>query len=227
MGGRRYLDHELQILRDDLLRLSSLVDQAISRTFRAFAGHDSALAHEVIEADDEIDQLHQKIEHHAEKTLALQQPAARDLRTIIAGLLISNELERMGDHAEGIARTVLRADTVSSDAPRPNLLRMKELTHRMLRDAMDAFVDNDVEKAKATAEIDAQIDMLYQELFEMLISEMSSGKLAVERGTYLLWTGHNLERICDRVTNICERVIYARTGAVDNLNLKLDEDETF
>jgi len=217
---RSQLDQEMQSIRDDLLRLASLVDRAIDGTFRAFVSHDDPAAVDVINADDAIDQLHEKIEHQVEITVALQQPAASDLRALIASLLISTELERMGDHAEGIARTVVRDTTDRPEDVPASLFGMRDLARRMLRDAMDAFVGRDVEKARAVAAVDAQVDELYKKLFDELITRMSSGALRVERGTYLLWTGHNLERICDRTTNICERVIYMRTGDVGNLNVK-------
>ena len=224
MNNRRQLDQDMQLIRDDLLRLSSLVDRAIKNTFKAFVNHDEVAATDVINGDAALDEMHQKIEYQVEKTVALQQPTARDLRTIIASLLIASELERMGDHAEGMSRIVVRdSGSHAGDVP-INLHRMREFANLMLRDAMDAFVGHDVEKAKQTAAMDAQVDELYKELFDTIIPEMGSGATTIERGTYLLWAGHNLERICDRATNICERVLYMRTGDVDNLNLKPEEE---
>jgi phosphate transport system protein len=151
---------------------------------------------------------------------------ARDLRRIIADLLISNELERMGDHAEGIAQAALRHPDSGPIQIPAQIGRMKDTVHQMMQAVMEAFVGMDIERARATAEMDFRIDELYQDLFSLLIAEMQSGERSIEDGTYLLWAGHNLERIGDRVTNISERIVYAHTGAVKDFNPKADEVES-
>jgi len=223
---RSVLDQDLTAIRDDILRMSALIDQSIDRAIQAFERHDEALAQAVCNDDTLIDQLHNKIEDHVTRTFALQQPImAGDLRRLIANLLISNELERMGDHAEGIARTVLR---YTGDKPieiPPHVSKMHEIVRRMLHEVMDAYIPMDPDMARAVAQLDDEVDVLYQELFSKLVGVMGKGKkgrLKAEQGTYLLWTGHNLERIGDRVTNICERIVYAGTGSVYELNPKRD-----
>lgn len=212
MGQRYLLDQEMLGIRDELLRLSSLVDQAVTRVYTAFIEHDQQIAQDVVNGDTTLDALHQQIENHVERTLALQQPTTRDLRTLLADLLIASELERMGDHAQGIARTLLRSDfNLEGDAP-PHISRMKETARAMLRDAMDAYVRRDMDHARIVAEMDHDIDGNYRQLIEMVVAQMREGKLDAERGTHLIWIGHNLERIGDRVTNICERVIYVQEG---------------
>jgi len=206
--------------------MCSLVDKSISRALEALKKQDNALAQEVINDDDVIDELHQSVEERVLTTFARQQPVARDLRRIIADLLISNELERMGDHAEGIAQAALRHPDSSPIQIPAQIGRMKDTVHQMLQSVMEAFVGMDIERARAAADMDARIDELYQELFSMLIAEMSTGERSVEDGTYLLWAGHNLERIGDRVTNISERIVYAHTGAVKDFNPKADEVES-
>jgi phosphate transport system protein len=224
---RSTLDQDLLAIRDDILRLGSLVDQATSRAIEAFVKHDNDLAQSVVNDDDVVDEMHAEIEEMVTKTFALQQPMARDLRLLIADLLISNELERMGDHAEGIARTVLRSRADKPVAVPVQINTMLEMAQRMIQRSMDAFVDMSAEKARQAASDDDNVDRLYQELFNMLVTAMSKGKTSVEEGTYLLWAGHNLERIADRVTNICERIVYASTGNVGELNPKhaTQEDE--
>jgi phosphate transport system protein len=103
---------------------------------------------------------------------------------------------------------------------------MKETVHQMMQVVMEAFVGMDVDTARAAARLDSQMDELYQDLFATLIEEMQSGERSIEDGTYLLWAGHNLERIGDRVTNISERIVYAHTGAVKDFNPKADEVES-
>ncbi len=221
--SRAALDRDLSSIRDDILRLASLVDQAVDITFRAFRTGDVRLAQEAIDGDTQLDNLRNKLEADITTTLALQQPMAHDLRRLVADLLIANELERMGDHAEGTARIVLRAltDLSGIELPVP-LASMKERVHEMLREVMEAYSREDSEKAKEVARMDDEVDHLYQQLFSLLVSQMGKGELSIERGTYLLWAGHNLERIGDRVTNICERIVYARTGAGGKLNIKPD-----
>ncbi len=218
MGTRSMLDRELAIIRDNVIRMSSLVDEAIERSYRALRLHDVNLAQTVINDDANVDDLCTQIENKVELTVALQQPTALDLRRVLADLLITTELERMGDHAEGISRTVVRFD---SDVPMelPAQLRvMKDGVRDMIRRSMDAYVTQNVELAEEVGRLDEEVDHAYRELFDLLVGSMGQEELSVEHGTYLLWAGHNLERIGDRATNICERIIYSRTGDVSQLN---------
>lgn len=219
---RKAFDEELIQIRDAILRMTSLVDKAVEHNFRAFKSHDHALAQESIYEDDKIDNLHNEIEYRVAMTVARQQPTARDLRVLIADLLISNELERMGDHALGMSKTIFRQGEVSGDPVPAQLSRMEKRVREMLNSVSEAYVDLDPDKAKASAAMDEELDTLYRDLFHQTVARMSAGEITVERGTYLLWTGHNLERIGDRVTNICERIVYARTGDIDKLNVKPD-----
>ena len=214
------------MMRDNLLRMCSLVDKSTARALEALKKQDNDLAQNVINDDDMIDELHQNVEEQVLTTFARQQPVARDLRRIISDLLISNELERMGDHAEGIAQAALRhPDTDPIQVP-AQISRMKETVHQMMQVVMEAFISMDIERARSAADLDKRIDELYQDLFSMLIAEMGTGERSIEDGTYLLWAGHNLERIGDRVTNISERIVYAHTGAIKDFNPKADEVES-
>lgn len=208
---RSAFEKDLLTIRDDIVRMGSLVDTAIEKSHQAFQTHDVNLAQEVIAGDRVINDLRYKVEEGVTATMALQAPLAHDLRMLLASLIISNELERIGDYAEGIARTVLRyPGQVTGDLP-PNFEDMVQFVREMLRESMDAYVQENVEKAQQTALMDDRVDMLYRQMFKGIVEQMGTG-LAVERGTYLLWAGHNVERIGDRVTNICERVVFARTG---------------
>lgn len=220
MHTRKALDNELIIIRDDVLRLSALVTRAVEQAIDALSHLNKDLAQSVVNDDITLDRLHQSIEDRVMKTFALQQPMARDLRILIAGLLISNELERMGDHAEGIARATLRVSGSSPGATPAQLIRMKQGVLAMIRDVMDAYVGLDPGKARAAASLDDEIDAHYQELFSKTIAAMTRGAITVEQGTYLLWSGHALERIGDRATNIAERIVYALSGDVEDFNPK-------
>ncbi len=211
---RSTFDRALVTIRDDIVRMGSLVEAAVDRAFTSFQTHDGDLAHAVIAEDKVINDLRYKAEQEITSTMALQQPMAHDLRVLLASLIIANELERMGDHGEGIARTVDRHILEPiTDIP-PQLIDMADHVREMIRQSMDAFLSEDVERARATAQMDDRIDMLYQSLFTWVVEQMGTGALSVRHGTFLLWTGHNLERIGDRATNICERVIFTSTGEI-------------
>ena len=222
MSTRNILDADLHTIRDDILRLGSLVSRATEKAFEAFKTNDTSLAQDTINGDGEIDALHHKLEGIITETVALQQPTATDLRTLIAALLITNELERMGDHAEGIAKTVIiHKGMFNREAIPVQLNDMYRKVVVMVQRVMEAYVEDSREMAVATAEIDESIDYLYRSLFEQIVQKMGTNELPVDTGTYILWAGHALERIGDRVTNICERIIYARTGEIDGLNPKV------
>jgi phosphate transport system protein len=220
MATRPVLDHNLGEIRDNIVRLGSLVNQAVERAINAFRTNDPVLARQVIDDDDAIDSLHHQLEETIISTVALQQPMAHDLRRLIAALLITNELERMGDYAEGIGRTALRrGDVTELDIP-PMLSDMLLNVNQMIGEVMEAYVEEDPDKARAAAAHDDQLDQAYKDLFDVIVKRMGNSELPIEHGTYILWAGHNLERIGDRVTNICERIVYARTGDIGGLNPK-------
>jgi phosphate transport system protein len=218
--ARPALDSKLIEIRDGILRLGSLVNQAVEKAIEAFRINNDALAREVIEGDDAIDSLHHRLEEAIISTLALQQPMAHDLRKLIASLLITNELERMGDYAEGIGRTALRrGDKSEIDIP-PLLEEMRMRVSQMIEEVMEAYLEEDVEKARKAATVDDELDNNYKDLFNLIVSKMGKSDVAIDQGTYVLWAGHNLERIGDRVTNICERIVYTKTGDIGGLNPK-------
>lgn len=223
MGKRTALDHDLTAIRDDILRLGWLVSQAVDRAIEAFTSYDVPLAQEVVKGDDAIDSLHHQLEEHITTTVALQQPMAGDLRKLIAYLLITNELERMGDYAEGIGRTtLLHGMEIPQEVP-VLLKDMQRVVSHMITAAMEAYLKLSPELARQVAGHDDDADVLYKELLNLIVARMGSGELSVDHGAHLMWVGHNLERIGDRVTNICERIIYARTGDISDANPKPDE----
>jgi phosphate transport system protein len=220
MGTRSILDQGLVTIRDDILRLGSLVSQAVERSIDALVASDMQLAQEVIRGDDAIDSLHHALEERITTTVALQQPMASDLRKLIADLLITNELERMGDYAEGIGRTTLRQ---GEGTPVQISSLLKEMCHMvidMIDRIMKAYLDENPDQAREDAQRDDKLDALYRKHLTLIVTQMGAGELSVAEGVYLMWAAHNLERIGDRVTNIAERIVYARTGELDGLNPK-------
>ncbi len=215
--SRGTLDRELDALRDDLLRLGGMVEQAIERSVRALKARDRALAREVIANDAAVNEMRFRIEEHCLTTIATQQPAAGDLRTIMAIMTIVVELERMGDHAEGIAKIVIRMGDEPLVKPLIDIPRMAETVTQMLRRSLDAFLARDPALARDVAKQDDYVDQLYGQVLRELLTIMIERPEAIRRATFLLWVAHNLERIGDRVTNINERVIFMTTGTLMEL----------
>lgn len=215
---RSALDREVSEINDDLLRLQKLVDQAIVRSVDSLTRRDQATAQQVIDEDIQINDLRYKIEEDCLALIATQQPAASDLRSIIAAMHMVVEMERMGDHATGIAKTVIRLGDEPLLKPLVDIPRMAELAREMLRQSLAAYNERDAGKARAVAELDDEMDGLYKAVFSELVEIMSRTPNSAARATYLLWCAHNLERIGDRVTNIAERVVFVTTGDLKELN---------
>ncbi|MBN1264789.1 MAG: phosphate signaling complex protein PhoU [Anaerolineales bacterium] len=223
MGPKQNLratyDREYAAIEEDLLRIRDLVDRAIDRSILSLRNRDAVLAQEIIDEDIEINRLRFRVEEACLRLIATQQPAATDLRAVVAAMSIVVDIERMGDHAAGIAKTVLRMGDAPLLKPLVDIPRMAELARSMLRESLVAFINRDVVKAREIASKDDSMDRLYKAVFDELVEIMANKPEAVERATYLLWCAHNLERIADRVTNIAERVIFVCTGEVKELNV--------
>ena len=216
---RPAFDRELSKIRDNLLRMGSLVDAAIERSVESLKNRDAAMARQIIQDDAVINDLRFTIEEECLTLIATQQPAAGDLRMVVAAMNIVNDMERMGDHATGIAKTVIRMSDQPLLKPLIDIPRMANLARDMLKRSLDAFIARDAEAARAVAAQDDDIDHLYKAIFDELLAIMAQDPNTIPRGTYLLWCAHNLERIGDRVTNIAERVIFMTTGTMKELNV--------
>ena len=217
MSIRTAFDQELEQLRDSVLRLGSMVDVAIGRSIQALRERDQALAKQIIADDEKINELRFEIEEHCVSLIARQQPAARDLRFIVAAMNIALDLERMGDHASGIGTVVLRMGDQPLLKPLIDLPRMAQISQNMLRRSLDALVSGDAVEALAITELDDEVDQLYNQIFRELISFMIEDPRTVTRAMYLLFCAHNVERVADRVTNICERVAFIATGRLEEI----------
>lgn len=209
--SRSLLDNELTNVKTNILRLASMVDAAIATAMLALNQRNVALAQQVIVGDDEINLLRRTVEEDCLVILATQAPAASDLRTVIAAIHIAVELERMGDHAAGIARLVARLETEEEIESLHKLPKMDKQARKMLQISIDAYVNNDAELARNLVRRDDKLDKQYRKLFQETLEEMKDNTY-IRRATFLLWVGHNLERIGDRCTNIAERVIFMSTG---------------
>jgi phosphate transport system protein len=203
---RPELDRELTAIRDDLLRLGNRIDTAIDQALTALRHYDRSLARAVISADQIINQRRYQLEEACLVTIARQQPVATDLRRLIATMHVAGELERMGDHAEGIAHIVLKLDA-ATQLPLSNFERMAEAVRRMLRSSLYAFAYDDLQQADRLPLLDDKIDEYYQQNIRNLLTYMLEDSALVAEATYLLWVSHNLERIGDRCVNLSERTL--------------------
>ncbi len=217
--AREQFIRELQAVQSSMLVMASMVEKAIQRSVNALKTRDMNLAQEVVDDDFKINQQRFGIEEQCLLIITTQQPVASDLRIIAAVLNIITDLERMGDHAEGIAKIAIIIGDEPPLKPLVDVPRMEELSRSMLRRSMDAFVARDAEAAKAIGAEDDTIDNLYEQIYRELLTFMMADPGTINRATHLLWVAHNLERIADRVTNICERVIFLVTGRMDEINV--------
>lgn len=224
-SARPKFDVALRELQDDLLRMGALLDDAIGRAIQSLADQDLELARRVASDDARINELRFKIENDCVVLLSLQAPVARDLRTIVAGMTIAIEMERMADHAAGIAKTVLRMGQQPLLKPLIDIPRMADEGRSMLRAALDAYVSRDADAAHAVAWRDDVIDDLYTQIFRELVTFIAEDPSTTTRALYLLFTAHNLERIGDRAVNIAERVIFITSGELRELSAGPNEPE--
>lgn len=222
-GMRLAFDRELAEIQNELLRMSELVDRAISLSLKSLKQGDILLARQIIEDDEKINELRFKIEEAALALIATQQPTATDLREVIAIMNVVVDIERMGDYAAGVATTVIKIGDEPLLKPLIDLPKMVEIAREMLKESVEALMDRDAERAKEIATRDDEIDVLYRAILDELVEIMAKRPDSVQRGNLLLWCAHNIERIGDRVTNIAERVVFVSTGVMEELNIKEDE----
>ena len=205
-------NRSLTDLQTRLAEMGRHVDSATRSALDALEHQNLELARQVIDADDEIDRLHDALENDCVFLLATQQPAARDLRFVMSAVHIAVELERMGDYAEGIAKICIRIGDQPLLKPLIDIPRMADLALIMLEESLQSYVDQDEWLARKVCADDDAIDDLYNQIYRELLTYMLSDPRTIERATYLLWVAHNLERIADRATNIGERVLWLVSG---------------
>ena len=216
---RTAFEHQLDEVQEAMLVMASMVESAIERSVQALKNRDLELAHQIIADDVKINHKRYDTEEKCLELIATQQPLASDLRTIVSVLHIIVDLERMGDHAEGIAKVAIMLGDEPPLKPYIDIPRMAQIGTRMLMSSLDAFKDRDAGRARAICDEDDEVDALYDQVYRELLLYMLKDPKTIERATHLTWVAHNLERIADRVTNICERVVYLVDGKIKDLNV--------
>ena len=209
---------ELREIEESVITMATLVESEIARSMQALTQRDAALAEGVIASDSEVNELQRTIRSRCTNVIALQAPVARDLRELITVQLVINELERMGDHAVGISKQTLRVRDYETSPIAYELSDLAKLVREQVRACIEAFVDVNVQQAREICRKDDEVDGKYRAIFGEILNLMARDSSSVPLAASLLFIAHDLERIGDRVTNICEDVIYMVSGQIEELN---------
>ena len=220
---RKTFENEIQLVKDDVLMLGSMVEQALINSVEALKKRDIKLSEKIFAEDQEINKKRFEIESKLMVLIATQQPMAHDLRLLASCMEIISELERMGDYAKGIANINIRMGDAPLLKPLIDIPRMAQLGVDMLHHALTAFVNEDVEAARSIPIQDDEVDALYNQVYRELMTFVIQDAKTMERANWLLWVAHNLERVADRVTNICERTVFIVTGEMTEIKSTDDE----
>lgn len=220
---RKTFENEIQQLKEDVLLLGSMVEQAILDSVEALKKRDVKASQKIFDEDQAINEKRFEIENKLMVLIATQQPMAHDLRLLASTMEIISELERMGDYAKGIANINIRMGDQPLLKPLIDVPRMAQIGADMLHRALIAFVNEDVEAAKAIPIQDDEVDALYNQVYHELMMYIIQDPKTIERANWLLWVAHNLERVADRVTNICERTVFIVTGEMKEIKTTDDE----
>ncbi len=218
--ARNTFESHVGELKHEILALGSDAKQMIQDGVESLKTRDRVLAHAIIERDVDINRKRYEIEESCYELIATQQPIASDMRQIVSVLLIAIELERIADHAKNLAEIVIYMGDEPLLKPLIDIPRMATTCVTMLDQALEAFSQNDAAIGRAVCDRDDEIDQLYKQVFRELMTFVVSDPRTVQRALHLLFAAHNLERIGDRITNIGERVIYAVTGRLEELNVE-------
>ena len=220
---RKTFESEIQQVKDEILVLGSMAEQAILGSVDSLKKRDIKASEEILKGDKLINKKRFEIENQLMVLIATQQPMAHDLRLLASSMEIISELERMGDYAKGIANINIRMGDEPLLKPLIDIPRMADKDVSMLHRALTAFVSDDVETAKAIPLEDDEVDALYNQIYRELMTFIIQDPKNIERANWLLWVAHNLERVADRVTNICERTIFIATGEMAEIKATDDE----
>jgi len=212
--AREHFQNRLRGLEQELVGMGEMVITSIRRSIAALKEVDKAEAERIIADDALINSRRWEIENQCIQLFATQQPVAGDLREIVSFMDLITNLERMGDHAKGIARIVVMHDQTPLLKPLIDIPRMADKCCEMIQKSLTAFITQDVAAARGIMDMDNEVDDLYKQIFRELLTYMMEDPKTITRAVYLIWVSHNLERIADRVTNICERIIFMVTGEI-------------
>lgn len=218
MTTRSSFHEQLNNLQRDILRMGVFVGEAIQNAVQSLARKDLPLARAVIEGDDTVDRMLVDIEKRCLQLMALQQPMASDLRAIGTALKIVTDLERMADHATDIAKVTIRLEDEPLIKELVDIPRMAARVQEMTREAMEAYVNRDVARARRMIEMDDEIDRTHKLIFDELLGIMEAQPKYVKQATYLLLVSVYLERVGDHATNLGEWTVYMVTGELEDLN---------
>jgi len=215
---KRVLESELEDLQFEILRMSALVEKAVYESTKALINDEVETARQVISDDDSIDSLNIEVQDKCLRLLALRQPLAVDLRAIQTDLQIATDLERMGDYAEYIAKSVLRLHGNRTLTKLLYLTQMSEMVREMVHDIITAYILADVDMARNIVVLEREVDCLNREYYDLLVNIIKTDTNKVNMAVELILTGQYLERIADHATNIGESVVYMVTGKRVSLN---------
>lgn len=220
---RMTMDREIRLIQDETLLLGSLVEQALLNAVDALKQRDVHAALAVEQSDHYINDKRFAIENRVLILFATQSPLARDLRLLAAVLEVITELERMGDYAKGIAKVVVKIADDDTLIPMREIQSMADLAVSMLHRALGAFIAEDVELARSIPAEDDQVDELYNIVYRKVVQTMINNPDTIDHSNQILWVVHNIERTADRVTNICERILFVATGELIEMDTSDDE----
>jgi phosphate transport system protein len=221
---RETLDRQIHQLQDEVLLLGSMVEQAMLSAVDALKRRDLDLANQIYENDQNINEKRFAIENAIIILIATQQPLAHDLRLLTAILEVDTELERMGDYAKGVARVVTRIGDTDLPVPIREFTRMAEIAISMLHRALSAFIEENPNQAAIIPDDDDEVDELFLVVYRYLVNAMVNNPTLIDQISNLLWVDHNIERMADRVTNICERTVFIATGELMEMDTEDDEE---
>jgi phosphate transport system protein len=221
---RETLDRKIKLLQDEILILDSMVEESLVQSIKALKNRDRVTSTIVYDGDKAINARRFQIENDCVTVIATQQPImAGDLRLLASILEVAAELERMGDYVKGVAKISLMIGEQPLIKPLIDIPRMADLSLNMLHRAVGAFISLDINEARSIPKEDDQIDALYNQVYRELVTIMFSNPSTIDQANHLMWVAHNLERLADRVTNICERTIYVVTGELMEIDATDDE----
>lgn len=216
---RELFSRELDQIQQEVVAMGVMVEEAVHASIEALKQRDLEKAREIIADDLRINKKRWDIEEQCLQLIATQQPLAKDLRLLAAVLVLITELERMGDYAEGIAKINILLGDEPLLKPLIDIPRMAQKATDMLHRSLQAFINRDAEAARAICNEDDEVDDLWNQVYRELLTFMIQDPRTINRATYLIWVAHNLERIADRVTNICERTVFLVTGRMEEMNV--------
>ena len=215
---RQTFHEQLADLQERVMALGRMVGDALVDSVDQLKRRDLAASRQLIAQDHTVNATRFAIENQALTLIATQQPMARDMRLLAAILDIASEMERIGDYAKGIARINLAIGEQPLMKPLVDLPLMADKARAMFDAALEAFDRRDIDRARAIPQGDDEVDALYQQIYRELVSYITRDPTTIEQANLLMWAAHNLERAADRVTNLCERVVYTVTGVLEELD---------